>query len=365
MARDTLRMQEKIGHPRFRSFAGMHRLMAITALYNIATVLVTNDSGPAHFSAITPIRSIVLFGPETPKLYGSLGNTESITAELSCSPCVTAANMKNSACDDAVCMKLITPERVLASVRAVLNSDAEAGKAYHCNWLQGVENTTDTTHLTYLHGIYNHCPAFKPVEGDYGVKLYILEPRAKPNHVAIRERCTVLPTINCKSRELYGRTPDEPTVTLQQAIWVIPIDDTHCEEMRITVYPEAPAEQSYHGGYVKQAKQRKRQSYDRRFYGDIRGNVPLEDKAMVESQGAIVDRTLEHPGFGDRAILLLRKMIRDGVAAVANGETPKGVLKEDLSLVDLDIGIEQYPAGQVPEARKPLLAELQQQTEQI
>ncbi len=118
------RMVEGIGHPRFRSFAGMHKLLAITALYNISDVLVTNDSGPAHFSAITPIRSIVLFGPETPKLYGSLGNTESITAELSCSPCVTAANQKNSACNDAVCMRLITPERVLESVRAVLDGHA-------------------------------------------------------------------------------------------------------------------------------------------------------------------------------------------------------------------------------------------------
>ncbi len=118
------RMVEGIGHPRFRSFAGMHKLLAITALYNISDVLVTNDSGPAHFSAITPIRSIVLFGPETPKLYGSLGNTESITAELSCSPCVTAANQKNSACNDAVCMRMITPERVLESVRAVLDGHA-------------------------------------------------------------------------------------------------------------------------------------------------------------------------------------------------------------------------------------------------
>lgn len=120
---EALRMQDSIGHPRFRSFAGMHRLMAITALYNIATILVTNDSGPAHFSAITPIRSIVLFGPETPRLYGSLGNTESITADLSCSPCVTAANQKNSACTDAVCMRLITPERVLESVRAIFNGE--------------------------------------------------------------------------------------------------------------------------------------------------------------------------------------------------------------------------------------------------
>jgi ADP-heptose:LPS heptosyltransferase len=118
---EALAMQEKLAHPRFRSFAGMHKLMAITALYNISTVLVTNDSGPGHFSAITPIRSIVLFGPETPKLYGSLGNTEAIWAALSCSPCVTAANQKNSACNDNVCMQIITPERVFESVRGVMN----------------------------------------------------------------------------------------------------------------------------------------------------------------------------------------------------------------------------------------------------
>ena len=118
---EALKMQDKVGHPRFRSFAGMHKLMAIKALYNICEVLVTNDSGPGHFSAITPIKSIVLFGPETPKLYGSLGYTEGIWAALSCSPCVTAANQKNSACNDPVCMKLITPERVMESIRKVMN----------------------------------------------------------------------------------------------------------------------------------------------------------------------------------------------------------------------------------------------------
>jgi len=127
---EALEMQMDIDHPRVRSFAGKHRLSAILALYNISTVLVTNDSGPAHFSAITPIRSIVLFGPETPGLYGSLGNTESITVSLACSPCVTAANQKNSACDDAVCMRLITPERVLHSIRTVLGGEAERTTEY-------------------------------------------------------------------------------------------------------------------------------------------------------------------------------------------------------------------------------------------
>jgi phenylpropionate dioxygenase-like ring-hydroxylating dioxygenase large terminal subunit len=249
--------------------------------------------------------------------------------------------------------------------RVVERGDSENGKAYNCNWLQGVENTTDTTHLTYLHRIYEKCPAFKPVEGDYGVKLYILEPRTKPNHVALRKRCTVLPTINRKTRELGAKNPGDRQVTLQQAIWIVPIDDTHCEEMRLTVYPEKPKERRYHGEYWDLARERQRQPHDRRFFGEIRGNVPLEDKAMVESQGAIVDRTLEHPGYGDRAILLLRKMIRDGIAEVANGGAPRGVLKEDLPVVDLDIGVEEYEIGQVPEGRAALLAELQQQSEQI
>jgi phenylpropionate dioxygenase-like ring-hydroxylating dioxygenase large terminal subunit len=249
--------------------------------------------------------------------------------------------------------------------RIVERGDASTGKAYNCNWLQGVENTTDTTHLTYLHRIYERSPAFKAVEGEYGVKLYILDPRSKPKHVALRKRCTVLPTINRKSRELRSKNSGAGQITLQQAIWVVPMDDTHCEEMRLTVYPEEPKDHRYHGAYADQAQQRERKPYDRRFYGEIKGIVPLEDKAMVESQGAIVDRTLEHPGYGDRAILLLRKMIRDGIAEVANGGTPKGVLREDLPAIDLDIGVEEFELDNVPEGMRKLLAELQQQSEQI
>ena len=122
---EAVEMEQAVNHLRCRSFAGMHSLIALPVLYDIAAILITNDSGPAHFSAITAIRSIVLFGPETPQLYGSLGNTESITAGLACSPCVSAANQKNSACNDPVCMSMITPERVLASVRAELDEGSQ------------------------------------------------------------------------------------------------------------------------------------------------------------------------------------------------------------------------------------------------
>lgn len=249
--------------------------------------------------------------------------------------------------------------------RVAERGDGEFGKAYDCNWLQGVENTTDTSHLSYLHGFSTNCPIFKSVEGDYGVKIYILASGKKPNTARLRKRCTVLPTINRKSRQETGaRVGSRVVGHIQQAIWIIPIDDTHCEEMRLTVYPEEPPDKRYHGGARDDARARPRKPYDRRFFGDIEGNVPLEDKVMVETQGPIVDRTLEHTGYGDRAILMLRKMIRVGIADVANGKRPRGVLDRDVGTIDLDIGFEEIDLGDCPEEFRDLSSELQQELKQ-
>ena len=58
-------------------------------------------------------------------------------------------------------------------------------------------------------------------------------------------------------------------------------------------------------------------------------------------------------------------MIREGIADVANGHRPKGVLKEDHSMIDLDIGVEEFEIDKVPEATKDLLSELQRQLEEV
>jgi nitrite reductase/ring-hydroxylating ferredoxin subunit len=247
---------------------------------------------------------------------------------------------------------------VMDGYRVAERGDTRLGKGYSCNWLQGAENTTDTTHMAYLHGIYKQCPIFKAVEGEYGVKIYIVGPGSKSNTVQVRQRCTVLPGINRKSREPWDEKSGGLEVPIHQAIWILPIDDTHCEEMRLTVYPEPPKQKSYHGEYVEKARQRERKPYDRRFYGEIRGNIPLEDKAMVESQGPIVDRTLEHPGYGDRAILLLRKMLRDGIADVANGRRPKGVLEKERDMIDLEIGLREFEIDKAPEVIRDLIPQV-------
>ena len=93
-------------------------------LFHFASLLITNDGGPGHFASMTPVSTIVFYGPETPSLYGALDNKSvNFYANLSCSPCLTAYNHRNSPCDgNNLCLKAIHPEAVLKKSYEILNS---------------------------------------------------------------------------------------------------------------------------------------------------------------------------------------------------------------------------------------------------
>jgi ADP-heptose:LPS heptosyltransferase len=98
-------------------------LREVVALFTQAELLITNDSGPAHFAALTDIKSIALFGPETPALYGAMGeNKLNIWANYSCSPCLSAHNHRHTLCKDNKCLQAIGEERVVEAAQAFLNS---------------------------------------------------------------------------------------------------------------------------------------------------------------------------------------------------------------------------------------------------
>lgn len=110
-----------IASPRAVSLAGAISLRELLALFCIADVLVTNDSGPAHFAALTPIHAVALFGPETPLLFAPLGGrTRVLYAPLACSPCLTPFNYRHSPCRNNVCVQEIRVEQVLDAVNAAL-----------------------------------------------------------------------------------------------------------------------------------------------------------------------------------------------------------------------------------------------------
>ncbi len=113
-------IEDAVKNERCHNFAGRVAFNELTTLYSLSKVLITNDSGPGHFSSVTDVKSFVFFGPETPHLYGSLGNSTAIYANYACSPCVSAYNHRKTPCNDNQCLKVLKPERVYEMIKGNL-----------------------------------------------------------------------------------------------------------------------------------------------------------------------------------------------------------------------------------------------------
>ncbi len=109
--------------------AGRTTLRQLIVLYGLADLLVTNDSGPAHFASLTSIDVVTLFGPEHPKLFAARGPRNHVLyARLACSPCVSALNNRTTSCTDNRCMQAISVEDVLATAIRVLDARARGDR---------------------------------------------------------------------------------------------------------------------------------------------------------------------------------------------------------------------------------------------
>jgi len=103
-----------IGRTSFEQFAG---------LIAHAEIVVTVDSGPLHLSAFLGQKTVGLFGPETPVLYGyDLPWVSNVHKNLMCSPCLAIYDAKKSVldCQDNQCMKQITIDQVMVEIDKLL-----------------------------------------------------------------------------------------------------------------------------------------------------------------------------------------------------------------------------------------------------
>ena len=69
------------------------------------------------------------------------------------------------------------------------------------------------------------------------------------------------------------------------------------------------------------------------------------DQAPTESMGAITDRSQEHLGRSDQGVAMLRKMFKEAMAAVEDGEDPPGVVREKHELIELPCEKDKFGAG--------------------
>jgi len=115
-----------VNNPRCVSVAGKTSLRQLMTLFALSEILVTNDSGPAHFATLTPVQVVTLFGPETPALFAAQTTRNvPLWARLACSPCVNAYNNRQSSCTDNACMQSISVEQVFNEVCRIYERRAE------------------------------------------------------------------------------------------------------------------------------------------------------------------------------------------------------------------------------------------------
>jgi hypothetical protein len=222
-----------------------------------------------------------------------------------------------------------------------------------CNWLQGLEGGIDTSHAPIMHRLLTDTSTrggIKPSSAyvrakapslvvditDYGYQYAGIRPLGEDEQ-HIRTYQFILPFHQIRpSRSARGAAIDAGH------IWV-PIDD-HTTAVYNWAYSsggELDAEDRLEKGlgngpmHVDTATFRSRANRANNYmidrgvqknesYTGIDG-INVQDRAIQESMGVIVDRSQEHLGPADKAIIQARKLLRQTVKTVEAGGMPDGV----------------------------------------
>jgi ADP-heptose:LPS heptosyltransferase len=115
---DAVHICSRVNSPRVVDLTGHTSMMELLHLFNLSKVLITNDSGPAHFACLTGVHIVVFFGPELPDRYRPLARSYDIVyTGFTCSPCSSPYNQRQTPCNDNLCLKTIDVREVSALVR--------------------------------------------------------------------------------------------------------------------------------------------------------------------------------------------------------------------------------------------------------
>lgn len=194
-------------------------------------------------------------------------------------------------------------------------------RTFNANWFNHVENSVDVSHLAWLHG--HSFPAYGARKityhwdrQSYGADNVMLVDgvRADDTHIS----CYAFPTVN--RFNLPPLTPGGALVC--GLLYRVPVDD---ESVALYFVRFVPAEKRSLQLVIRHDKRDEYKHSDEDWWGLDLGD---QDRMAVEQQGVIADRLNEHLGVSDGGIILMRKMMRESLAAVAQGSDPLCVIRD-------------------------------------
>lgn len=220
-----------------------------------------------------------------------------------------------------------------------------------CNWLQGLESSTDPAHTTYLHrvaagsvsersggnvrGLRGDDPPEIDIEHtSFGTRIFALH-KSPNGKKYLRINNFVFPC---------GATPSTSGGDVgYQGRWYVPIDDhSHC---RFEFFYRHSAPLNKEGlqrnrmenvgpdnRHVRRIENRYLQDRDEQKNGDsftgMGRHFPSQDAFAIETQGPIQDRTQEHLGSSDVVIIEVRKALLRAIKQMEEGGEAPGLVRD-------------------------------------
>jgi phthalate 4,5-dioxygenase len=213
-----------------------------------------------------------------------------------------------------------------------------------CNYLQGLEGECDSSHLSFLHrAVYNGrnqplyktdtSPFYETEDTDFGVRL-IATRNAADNQHYVRFSAFVMPVYGCVPA---GRPTNE--LDGYEIHTYVPADDTHCwrydmgfRRTRAVQADEVHRRKQIGPDYLRIRNARNNYLQDRQMQKTLNftgiEDFLNHDACATESMGSIFDRSQEHLGVSDKAVIAVRKFLLTTVKALQDGKEPPHLVRE-------------------------------------
>jgi nitrite reductase/ring-hydroxylating ferredoxin subunit len=228
-----------------------------------------------------------------------------------------------------------------------------------CNWLQVKDNSMDPVHTAFLHALssgYQFTEAFGVVpELDWELTeagMVYIATRRVGDRVWVRVADFMPPNVHQFTREIEDASAVKEGTRPLIIRWAVPDDDTHTTNFELAQVDPAWGLTPEHV-----ARPGFGQSDDRPYAERQRHPADFDAQS---SQRPIAVHALEHLASTDRGVIMLRRIVREGIQAVARGEDPFGARRPEGAVVrtfsqDLVLKI---PAAASPDEDRRLLREV-------
>jgi 5,5'-dehydrodivanillate O-demethylase len=191
----------------------------------------------------------------------------------------------------------------------------------NANWFNHVENIVDVSHLAWLHG--HSFPAYGGRKVTY---RWDPQPYGADNVMLVDGFADEDAHISCYAFPLVNRF-NVPPITpggelVRSILYRVPIDD---ESTQLYFVRFIPSDKRSFQISIREDKLGVYKESDKDWWGLDNTD---QDRMAIEQQGVVADRSNEHLGASDGGIILLRRMMREALAAVAEGKDPFGVIRD-------------------------------------